>query len=126
MGESVDVTGYARAFSSPKTPGPLREVPQTVPVIPAAIIQEQNATSLREVLRNVPGITMQAGEGGVPAGDNLSIRGFSARTDFFIDGVRDFGGYSRDPYNVEQVEVAKGPGLRRSSAAAPPAGRSTW
>jgi catecholate siderophore receptor len=109
VSESVDVTGYARALSSPKTPGPLREVPQTVQVIPSAIIVEQNATSLREVLRNVPGITMQAGEGGVPAGDNLSIRGFSARTDFFIDGVRDFGGYTRDPYNVEQVEVAKGP-----------------
>ena len=44
-----------------------------------------------------------------PAGDNLSIRGFSARTDFFIDGVRDVGGYSRDPFNVEQVEVVKGP-----------------
>ena len=52
---------------------------------------------------------MQAGEGGVPAGDNLTIRGFSARTDIFIDGFRDFGGYSRDPFNVEQVEVAKGP-----------------
>jgi catecholate siderophore receptor len=109
LSESVEVTGHARALASPKQPGPLREVPQTVTVIPAAMIQEQNATSLRDVLRNVPGITMQAGEGGVPAGDNLSIRGFSARTDFFIDGVRDFGGYARDPYNLEQVEVAKGP-----------------
>ena len=45
----------------------------------------------------------------MPAGDNLSIRGFSARTDIFVDGVRDFGGYSRDPFNVEQVEVTKGP-----------------
>ena len=107
--ESVEVTGYVRALSSPKQPGALREVPQTITVIPSSLILEQNATSLRDVLRNVPGITMQAGEGGVPAGDNLSIRGFSARTDFFIDGVRDFGGYSRDPYNVEQVEVSKGP-----------------
>jgi catecholate siderophore receptor len=107
--ETVEVTGQVRTLSSPKQPGLLREVPQTITVIPSALIQEQNATSLRDVLRNVPGITMQAGEGGVPAGDNLSIRGFSARTDFFIDGVRDFGGYSRDPYNVEQVEVSKGP-----------------
>jgi catecholate siderophore receptor len=107
--ESVEVTGHARELSSPKQPGLLREVPQTITVIPSAIIQEQNATSLRDVLRNVPGITMQAGEGGVPAGDNLSIRGFSARTDFFIDGVRDFGGYARDPYNLDQVEVSKGP-----------------
>ena len=109
VSESVEVTGYARTLSSPKQPGPLREVPQTVTVIPASTIREQNATSLRDVLRNVPGLTIQAGEGGVPSGDNLSIRGFSARTDFFIDGVRDFGGYARDPYNVEQVEVAKGP-----------------
>lgn len=88
---------------------PLRDVPQTVTVIPKEVIKEQGATSLRDVLKNVPGITMQAGEGGVPNGDNLSIRGFNARTDMFVDGVRDFGGYSRDPFNIEQVEVAKGP-----------------
>jgi catecholate siderophore receptor len=53
---------------------------------------------------------MQAGEGGGgPGGDFLSIRGFNARNDIFIDGVRDFGGYSRDPFNFEQVEVVKGP-----------------
>src|SRR5688500_13838016 len=72
-------------------------------------MEQQNVTTLRDVLRNVPGISYQAGEGGVPAGDNLSIRGFSARTDIFVDNVRDFGGYSRDPFNLEQVEVAKGP-----------------
>jgi catecholate siderophore receptor len=88
---------------------PLREIPQTITIVPRTVIEEQNATTLRDVLRNVTGISMQAGEGGVPAGDNLSIRGFSARTDIFIDGFRDFGGYSRDPFNVEQVEVAKGP-----------------
>jgi len=43
-------------------------------------------------------------------GDNLSIRGFNAQNDIFVDGVRDFGAYTRDPFNVEQVEVAKGPG----------------
>ncbi len=96
-------------LSSPKYTEPLRDVPQTVTVIPKAVFEEQGATSLRDVLRNVPGISMQAGEGGVPNGDNLSIRGFNARTDMFIDGVRDFGGYSRDPFNIEQVEVSKGP-----------------
>ncbi len=96
-------------LSSPKYTEPLRDVPQTVTAIPKAVFEEQGATSLRDVLRNVPGISMQAGEGGVPSGDNLSIRGFNARTDMFIDGVRDFGGYSRDPFNIEQVEVAKGP-----------------
>jgi catecholate siderophore receptor len=57
----------------------------------------------------VPGITFQAGEGGVPAGDQLTIRGFSARTDIFVDGIRDFGGYTRDSFNLEQLEVTKGP-----------------
>ena len=96
-------------LQSPKMTQPLRDIAQTVTVVPQEVIQEQNATTLRDVLRNVPGISLQAGEGGVPAGDNLSIRGFSARTDLFVDGVRDFGGYTRDPFNLEQIEVAKGP-----------------
>lgn len=96
-------------LSSSKYTEPLLNVPQSVTVIPQAVMQEQASTTLREVLRNTPGISMQAGEGGVPAGDNLSIRGFSARTDLFIDNIRDFGGYSRDPFNYEQIEVVKGP-----------------
>ncbi|BCU75811.1 TonB-dependent siderophore receptor [Luteolibacter sp. LG18] len=93
---------------------PLRDVPQTVTVVPKEVMKEQGSTSLRDVLKNVPGITMQAGEGGVPNGDNLSIRGFNARTDLFVDGVRDFGGYSRDPFNLESVEVSKGPSSSNS------------
>ena len=96
-------------LQSPRYTEPLRDIPQTVTVVPRAVMEQQNATTLRDVLRNVPGISYQAGEGGVPAGDNLSIRGFSARTDIFVDGVRDFGGYSRDSFNFEQVEVVKGP-----------------
>lgn len=88
---------------------PLVDVPQTVTVIPEQVMKEQGASNLRDVLRNVPGISIQAGEGGQPPGDNLSIRGFSARSDLFVDGVRDFGGYSRDTFNTEQVEVIKGP-----------------
>lgn len=96
---------------------PLRDVPQTVTVLPQEVIREQGATSLRDVLRNVPGISMQAGEGGGgPSGDNLAIRGFAARSDIFIDGFRDSagGGYTRDPFNIEQVEVAKGPASANS------------
>lgn len=112
----VVVTGQAeplykpQAVASPKLQGPLRDVPQTITVIPQTVIQEQGATNLRDVLRNVPGISIQAGEGGggLP-GDNMSIRGFNARTDLFVDGVRDYGSYSRDPFNYEQIEVAKGP-----------------
>ena len=93
----------------PQFTEPLVDTPQTVNVVPEAVIEQRAATTLRNVLRNVPGISMQAGEGGVPAGDQLTIRGFSARTDLFVDGVRDFGGYARDPFNLEQVEVVKGP-----------------
>ena len=109
LSESVTVTGRIDSVSTPKLTEPLRDIPQTITVIPRAVMDEQGATTLRDVLRNVAGITFQAGEGGVPAGDQLSIRGFSARTDMFVDGVRDFGGYSRDSFNMEQVEVAKGP-----------------
>jgi catecholate siderophore receptor len=108
-GEFISVTGEGPAMTSRKFTEPVRDIPQTITIVPASVIEAQGATTLRDVLRNVTGISIQAGEGGVPAGDNLSIRGFSARTDFFIDGVRDVGGYTRDPFNVEQVEVVKGP-----------------
>ncbi|GAA5480916.1 TonB-dependent receptor [Haloferula sargassicola] len=101
-------------LASPKFQQPVEDIPQTVSVIPKEVIQEQNATSLRDVLRNTPGISIQAGEGGTPPGDNLSIRGFNAQSDLFVDGVRDFGGYTRDPFNLEQVEVAKGPASTNS------------
>ncbi|MGH8077967.1 MAG: TonB-dependent receptor, partial [Lysobacter sp.] len=100
--------------SSPKFTQPLLDTPQSVTVVPAELMQAQGVTTLRDALRNVPGISMQAGEGGIPAGDNLSLRGFSARTDLFVDGVRDFGGYSRDPFNLEQIEVVKGPASTHS------------
>jgi len=88
---------------------PLRNVPQTITVIPKSVIEQQGATSLTDVLRNVPGLTITAGEGGAPAGDNLTLRGNSARNDIFVDGVRDLSPQARDPFNLEQVEVTKGP-----------------
>ncbi len=106
---SVEILGRITP-SSPKYTEPLRDTPQTITVIPKSVIEEQGATTLRDVLRNVPGLTMTAGEGGTPAGDNLTLRGFSARNDIFIDGARDLGAQSRDPFNLEQVEVVKGPG----------------
>lgn len=105
----LTVTG-AQVSASPKYAQPLRDVPQTVTVVPREVIEQQGATSLRDVLRNVSGLTVNAGEGGATPGDNFNLRGFSARSDVFVDGVRDIGGYSRATFNVEQVEVAKGPG----------------
>lgn len=106
---TVEIDAGGEVVNSPKYTEPLRDIPQTINVIPKEMIEQQGATTLREVLSNVPGITFTAGEGGAPAGDNLTIRGFSARNDIYVDGVRDLGAQSRDPFNLEQVEVVKGP-----------------
>ena len=100
----------AEQASSPKLNQPLVDTAKTVHVVTEAVMREQGVTSLRDALRNVSGISMAAGEGGVPPGDNLTLRGFSARTDLFIDGARDVAGYTRDPFNLEAVEVIEGPG----------------
>lgn len=106
--DSIEVTDRA-PVASPRYTEPLRDIPQTISVITKEVIEQQGATSLTDVLRNVPGLTITAGEGGAPAGDNLTIRGNSARNDIFVDGVRDLSPQSRDPFNLEQVEVTKGP-----------------
>jgi catecholate siderophore receptor len=107
--EAVTVAADLRIVESPKYTAPLRDTPQTVAVIPEQVIQEQAASSLRDALRNTPGITLTAGEGGTAPGDNLLIRGFSARNDVYVDGARDPGVVSRDTFNTEQIEVTKGP-----------------
>jgi catecholate siderophore receptor len=111
--EFVEVSGRAgTVVSSPRYTAPLRDVPQTIAVIPRATIAQQGATTLSDALRNVPGITLQAGEGGGAsntAGDMFNMRGFNASNSLFVDGVRDDGLISRDVFNVEQVEVFMGP-----------------
>ncbi|MFT8245633.1 TonB-dependent receptor [Roseomonas sp. BN140053] len=94
--------------NAPRSPVPIAETPQTINVVPQEVIQQRNATTVREALRNVTGISLAAGEGGF-SGDNLTLRGFSARGDFFIDGIRDLGQYTRDTFFLENVEVLKGP-----------------
>lgn len=100
-----------KRMQSPKFTEPARNIPQTLTIIPKQVIEDRGAFTLRDVLKNTPGISMQAGEGvsGTGGGDNLAIRGFSSRSDWFVDGLRDLGTYNRDPWNTEQVEIAKGP-----------------
>ena len=112
--EAVDVTGAIPQPrpSSPKYAQPLIEVPQTIEVIPRAVMEAQGVTTLSDALRNVPGISLQAGEGGGASntsGDMFNLRGFSANNSLFVDGVRDDGLMSRDVFNLEQVEVFMGP-----------------
>ncbi len=88
--------------------GPLQNTAQNVNVIPHQVLTDQAVQSVQEALKNVPGITLNAGEGGTH-GDNINLRGFAASDDFFLDGLRDTGFYTRDSFNLEAVEVYKGP-----------------
>ncbi len=109
--QSAPVNDYkADTLSNPKYTRPIAETPQTISVIRKEILQEQSATSLSEALRNTPGVTMLMGENGnTSTGDSIFMRGFDTQGSIFIDGVRDVGTYSRDTFNIEQVEVVKGP-----------------
>jgi catecholate siderophore receptor len=102
--------GYVTTQSGlTRLPEPLLDIPQSITVVPQELMQEQAATSFRDVLRNVSGISAAAGEGGGAQGDNLTLRGFNARNDIFLDGIRDQGSYTRDIFNIEAIEVLKGP-----------------
>jgi catecholate siderophore receptor len=107
----VRVTGSQQGETSanPKFTAPLLDTPKSVTVVPAEVLSQTAATSLTDALRTVPGITIGAGEGGNPVGDNLFIRGYNAQSDTYIDGIRDAGSQSREIFDVEQVEVVKGP-----------------
>lgn len=107
---AADVPYKADRASSPKLTAPLVDTPQTVTVIKKELLQEQGAASVMEALQNTPGITLQLGENGnTSAGDTFQMRGFSAQSSIFVDGIRDLGAVSRDAFNLEQVEVVKGP-----------------
>lgn len=92
-----------------KFTAPLLDTPKSVTVITSEVISQTGAVSLTDALRTVPGITIGAGEGGNPVGDNLFIRGYNAQSDTYIDGIRDSGSQSREIFALEQIEVVKGP-----------------
>jgi catecholate siderophore receptor len=91
-----------------KVPTETRDIPQVVTVIPRAVLDAQGASSLADALRYVPGITIGGAEGG-QIGTNINLRGFTARTDIFLDGSRDRGQYYRDTFFLDAVEVLEGP-----------------
>ena len=88
---SIVVTGERERINTLNSRlGDVQDAPQSISIVSREVIEQQSASSLRDVLRNVSGISMAAGEGGGgPAGDNLTLRGFGARNDIFIDGIRD-------------------------------------
>ena len=89
--------------------GSVRDTPQVVNVVPQQLIHEQKITTLEQALRDVPGITVAIGEGGTLAGDQFKIRGLEANNDIYTDGLRDFGVYTRDSFDDQEVQVLKGP-----------------
>lgn len=108
---TIDVNGHVKkpAPVSPEFVAPLVDTPRAVTIIPQAIIEQTAASSLQDLLSNSPGITFGAGEGGQPLADRPFIRGQSSGNNVFLDGVRDTGGQQREVFNLEQVEVIKGP-----------------
>ena len=89
-----------------KTATDVRNVPQALTIISGAQIEDQQLRSVADLLNFVPGASYGSGEGNR---DQIVLRGNSSTADFFVDGVRDDVQYFRDFYNVERVEVLKGP-----------------
>ena len=105
-----EATPKVDRVSSPKFSQDLIDTPQTIAVVSKEVLQQQGATSLTQALRNTPGVTFLLGENGNTAtGDSIFMRGFDTQGSIFIDGIRDLGTVTRDTFNTEQVEVAKGP-----------------
>ncbi|GGI17250.1 TonB-dependent receptor [Oxalicibacterium faecigallinarum] len=107
---AVQVSADQERQSSPKATAPLVDTPQTVQVITKEVFNEQGARNLTEILRNTTGITFNGGENGFATSSaNFSLRGFDTSGSIFVDGFRDSNSYNRDAFNLEQVEVIKGP-----------------
>lgn len=119
--DKVEVRGLRSFVVSPKFTQTLQDTPQTIEVIGKELLQEQGATTLTEALRNSPGVgTFYAGENGnTSTGDTLYMRGFDTSSSIFVDGARDLGSVSRDLFNMEQVEVVKGPASTDTGRSSP-------
>ena len=109
---TIIVTGYSDGYaatnsvSATKTDTPLIDVPQSISVVTRQQLDDQAQHSMADVLRYVPGTTVGQGEGNR---DQITIRGQNSTADFFVDGVRDDVQYYRNLYNIERIEVLKGP-----------------
>jgi catecholate siderophore receptor len=95
--------------SSSKFPEPILNTPKSVTVLSREVLEDKNATNLKQAVLSTAGVTLGTGEGGNAFGDRFFIRGFDARNDIFIDGVRDPGVSVRENFFTEQVEILRGP-----------------
>lgn len=123
-GDEIIVEGERRSsnpFADPEAPykidrsasskftQDILDTAKSIAVIPKEIMKDAGAKSFRDIIRTQPGVTIGTGEGGNAFGDRIFIRGFDARNDVYVDGVRDPGVISREVFAVEQIEILKGP-----------------
>ena len=107
--EEVVIKGnvlYSDQVTALKTPVPVLDVPQTVSIITDSDIRKQGFREIGDIVRYTPGVNTSQGEG---HRDSVVFRGVRSTADFFQDGVRDDVQYYRSLYNVEQVEILRGP-----------------
>src|SRR5258708_37749225 len=100
----------ARVQAWGKFPEPILNTPKSITVLTKDVLADQNATTLKQAILNTAGVTLGTGEGGNAFGDRFFIRGFDARNDVFLDGIRDAGVSVRGNFFTEQVEILRGPG----------------
>jgi len=108
-GEDIVVSGavlYNDQVNAVKTPTPIIDVPQSLSIVTADQIERQSFDSIADIVQYTPGISTSQGEG---HRDAVVIRGVRTTADFFVDGVRDDVQYYRSLYNLEQVEILRGP-----------------
>ncbi|HEX4411691.1 MAG TPA: TonB-dependent receptor [Xanthobacteraceae bacterium] len=96
-------------LASPKFPQAIVNTPRSVTVLTKELLEDKDATSLKEVARTTAGVTIGTGEGGSAFGDRFFVRGFDVRNDVFIDGIRDPAVSIRENFFTEQIEILKGP-----------------
>jgi catecholate siderophore receptor len=99
----------ADRLASQKFSEPIVNTPKTITVLTKELLEDKGATSLKEVGRTTAGVTIGTGEGGNAFGDRFFIRGFDARNDIFVDGIRDPAVSIRENFFTEQIEILKGP-----------------
>ncbi|MCL1066050.1 TonB-dependent receptor [Shewanella olleyana] len=113
--ERIKVHGVKNSIYLSESSGDLRRVadlvdtPQVITVLTQDQIQESGKTDLKDILSAQAGVTLGTGENGNAFGDRYIIRGHEARSDVFVDGLRDPGMTTRESFATEVVEITKGP-----------------
>ncbi|MGB0409484.1 MAG: TonB-dependent receptor [Opitutales bacterium] len=97
---------YSDQVNALKTPTPILDVPQSLSITSAEAISLRGFNSVEDIVAYTPGVNISQGEG---HRDAVVFRGVRSTADFFLDGVRDDVQYYRPLYNVEQVEILRGP-----------------